>query len=423
MAVAERLSLGRLAEFRDLQTVILGLLAAFIAVDLIAKLAGFGLFVGPVKLLGGGLDVERLFGLVWDGIVVGLAIGLAGIGLSMTYSILSFANFAHGDYITSGAFAGWAVAWTVAGLTDGSVDAGIGYLLSVGYGDGPSAGDLGINVLGQPLAILLGLVVAILATVALVLLVDRIVFEPMRDQGGISLLIASIGVALALRYTVVFLFGPRKRGLTAGGEKLILGGANGQLVLVDSRGTLIQAQNGQDVGNAFFYKLPLPQLGDYSKEVISVTSAEVTLVVMAALLMYALHLMLQRTKLGKAMRAMADNEDLAKVTGIPARRVVLATWVIGGGMAGAAGYLIALERGTVGFNLGWLLLLLIFAAVILGGIGSIYGAMAGGVVIGLTQSVSLVWIPSSFATAAAFAIMILMLLVRPEGLFGGVTTA
>ena len=153
------------------------------------------------------------------------------------------------------------------------------------------------------------------------------------------------------------------------------------------------------------------------------TSNEVTLVAVAVVLMAGLHLMLQRTKLGTAMRAMADNEDLALVTGIPTERVIRATWVIGGGFTGAAGYLLALERGTLSFNLGWVLLLLIFAAVILGGIGSIYGAMAGGLIIGIVDSVSLIWIPSSFTTAAAFGIMILMLLFKPDGLFGGVTTA
>jgi len=123
------------------------------------------------------------------------------------------------------------------------------------------------------------------------------------------------------------------------------------------------------------------------------------------------------------MRATADNQDLARVTGIPTERVVRATWMVGGGLAGASGFLLALERGTLSFNLGWLLLLLIFAAVILGGIGSIYGAIVGGVLIGLTNSVSLVWIPSSLSTAAAFAIMIFVLLLKPDGLFGGVRTA
>lgn len=120
---------------------------------------------------------------------------------------------------------------------------------------------------------------------------------------------------------------------------------------------------------------------------------------------------------------MADNKDLALVTGIPTERVVRATWIIGGGLAGVAGYFVVLDRGVIGFNLGWFLLLLIFAAVILGGIGSIYGAIAGGLVIGITYNIVLIWIPSDFNEAAAFALMILVLLYRPDGIFKGVTTA
>jgi branched-chain amino acid transport system permease protein len=150
---------------------------------------------------------------------------------------------------------------------------------------------------------------------------------------------------------------------------------------------------------------------------------EISLSVAAIVLMLSVHFMLQRTKLGKAMRAMADNKDLAQVTGIPTERVIRATWAIGGGLAGVSGFLIVLEKGTLSFNLGWLLLLLIFAGVILGGIGSVYGAIGGGLIIGVVSRLSLVWIPSDFARAAAFLIMILVLLYRPEGLFGGVKTA
>lgn len=88
-----------------------------------------------------------------------------------------------------------------------------------------------------------------------------------------------------------------------------------------------------------------------------------------------------------------------------------------------AGYLMVLWTGTIDYQFGWLLLLLIFAAVILGGIGSIYGAILGGLIIGLSMNLSILWIPSAFSRAAAFGIMILILLFRPEGLFAGRTTA
>jgi len=319
---------------------------------------------------------------LWNGVVTGLVIGIAGIGLSMTYSILNFANFSHGDLVTTGAFTGWMAAFLVAGLGRLPLDE----LLLVGGRKGVNVRDLGISVTSTPVAVLVGLLAAAVGTIVVALLVDRVVFRPMRDQGSIPLLIASIGVALALRYLIVFVFQTGGRGLTAADR----------IPSFDVR-----------IGSG----------------AVNVDAHELTLVVSALVLMLGLHLLLRRTKLGKSMRAMADNQDLARVTGIPTERVIRYTWIIGGGLTGMSGFLVALERGTIAFNLGWALLLLIFAAVILGGIGSIYGAMIGGLVIGISSSLSLVWIPSQFATAAAFVVMILVLLLKPEGLFGGVTTA
>ncbi|MFB6108756.1 MAG: branched-chain amino acid ABC transporter permease [Haloplanus sp.] len=312
----------------------------------------------------------------------GLVIGLAGIGLSMTYSILNFANFSHGDYITSGAFAGWATTYAIAGF--GRAD--IGSLLLVGAGGSVLGGALGIGVTTTPLAVAAGVVVAGVSTVVLALLVDRFVYKPVRDESGITLLITSVGVAFALRYLIQFVFGSSVRGTTDAGA---------------------------------IPQVPLYFFDGY----VRVDAHDMTLLVVAAGLMLAVHVLLQRTKLGKAMRAMADNEDLARITGIPTERVVRSTWIIGGALTGVAGYVFVLWKGTLGFNDGWLLLLLIFAAVILGGIGSIYGAIVGGLVIGVTASLSVLWIPSAFARAAAFVVMIVILLVRPQGLFSGRSTA
>jgi len=169
--------------------------------------------------------------------------------------------------------------------------------------------------------------------------------------------------------------------------------------------------------------LPVGAGGTGSEVLVSLTLHGVALAIAASGLMLGVHLLLQRTKLGTAMRAMADNKPLARVTGIPTERVIRATWIVGGALTGIAGFLIVLERGTMSFTFGWLLLLFIFSAVILGGIGSIYGAMAGGIIIGLVDSMAIIWLPSSLTKAAAFAVLILVLIVRPDGLFGGVTTA
>lgn len=343
--------------------------AAVLLVDLLAQLARVELWV-----LGGELAFSQLVSYLWAGLILGLIIGLAGVGLSLTYSILNFANFAHGDYLTLGAFSGWSVAYVIAGL--GTID-----LASLILVDAPSS-NVGASVTNTPVAVVVGLVVAIVVTVALGLALDRAVYKPMRNSEGISLLIASIGVAFILRYLAALIFGTGRRGITAPSE--------------------------------------IPSMTVLG---VQVNAHQLTILVVALVAMMAIHLLLQRTKIGKAMRAMADNRDLARITGIPTERMITATWVLGSGLAGASGYMLVLARGTLGFNDGYLLLLLIFAAVILGGIGSVYGAIVGGLLIGITSRVALVWVPGEFGRPVAFGLMILFLLFRPSGLFGGVETA
>jgi branched-chain amino acid transport system permease protein len=372
---------GRIRGYADrLAVVLLALALGYLLVDLGAKLAGISVDPLGVHVLGGHVLVSSVFKYLFNGLILGLIIGLAGVGLSMTYSILSFANFAHGDYLTVGAFSGWAAAYVVALLTLG-LDEPFGeiFLLNV-----PSV----VSIATSPAAVVVGLIVSAAATVAVALLLDRLVYKPMRGRGGIPLLIASIGVALALRYTIAFVWSTDPRGLTAVGVESLPS-----------------------------YQLPVVD-GTYS-----INLHEITMIFAAVALMIGVHLMLQFSKLGKAMRAMADNKALAQVTGIPTERVIRATWIIGGGLAGMAGFLIILNRGILNFNFGWRLLLFIFSGVILGGIGSVYGAIGGGIIIGIASRLALIWIPSEFARVAAFSAMILVLLYRPAGLFGGVTTA
>ncbi len=332
-----------------------------------------------LKLISGTITGLTLALFLKDGIVIGLIIGLAGIGLSMTYSILNFANFAHGDYLTAGAFAGWVTTYLIAGF--GMIPAGDLFL--VGVSGGADAGSVSASAVTTPVAVLVGFVIAVLFGVALSLAIDRIVYRPMRGQNAIALLIASIGVALALRYVIAIVFGTSRTGVTGG--------------------TLPT------------YTVPVIDL--------IISAHELVLVIVVLSMMGGVHVLLQRTKLGKAMRAMADNPDLARVSGIPTEQVIRTTWMIGGGLTAAAGYLVVLETGTISFDYGWTLLLLIFAAVILGGIGSVYGAVLGGLTIGIASTMSLVWLPSEFTYATAFSVMIIILVIKPAGLFSGVTTA
>ena len=279
----------------------------------------------------------------------------------------------------------------------------------------------GISIVTSFWVVILGLISAAVITVAVSLAVDRLVYHPIRDAEGISLLIASIGVALTFRYLIAFFYGTSVRGITDPASKVGLFSVNGQIGVGVIRPNQQLAQlTSTDALPAF---LELTSTAGPSEVILSMTLHAVVLVVVASLLMLGVHLLLQQTKLGKAMRAMADNKSLAQVSGIPTERIIRMTWIIGGALTGMAGFLIVLNSGTTNFNFGWRLLLYIFASVILGGIGSIYGAIAGGLIIGLVNSIAIIWLPSGLTKVAAFAVLIIVLLVRPEGLFGGVTTA
>lgn len=355
----------------------------------------------------GALPLTRLLTFVWDGIIIGLALGLAGVGLSMTYSILGFANVSHGDAMTAGAFLGWSSVFLLVGYGDEA----FGQLLLLGVGGDLFASDLGISLFKRPWAVLFGIVATGALTAGLSLLIDRLVFKPLRDVGSLMVLVASVGVAFILRYLVVFFYKPTQRSVAVAPERAAIGLFDGVPVIAASREELVAGES--------ILEFPVG-VGRKTQFYLQVTSHEVLLIVTTILLMVGLHLLLQHTKLGKSMRAMADNEELARARGIPTERVINWTWIIGGSCTGIAGFLVVLERGTMSFQFGWLLLLLIFAAVILGGIGSIYGAIVGGIVIGLTTTLSLVWLPeATLARPVAFVIMILVLLVRPQGLFRG----
>lgn len=283
----------------------------------------------------------QLLQLVVNGIAVGCVIALAAVGLTLTYGILRLANFAHGDFLTLGAY------------------------LSL------FANSLGLNIW---LAIALG----IAGTIAAVLLSEKLLWAPMRDRRATSttLIIISIGLALFIRNGII----------------LIWGGGN---------------QN---------YDLPVAAAVDILG--IKIAYYRIIVVAMAVLAILGLHYLLQNTKIGKAMRAVADDIDLARVSGINVDQVVLWTWVIAGGLTALGGGMYGLIT-AVRPNMGWFLILPMFAAVILGGIGNPYGAIAGALVIGVVQEVSTLFLPTEYKLGVALVMMVLVLLIRPQGLFKG----
>ncbi len=274
-----------------------------------------------------------------NGIAVGSIIALAAVGLTLTYGILRLSNFAHGDFMTLGAYIA-----------------------------------LSANLRG--LNIWLSMILGGFGTVGGMLLSEKLLWSTMRDRRASSttLIIISIGLALFIRNGII----------------LIWGGASQSYDL--------------PVGDALtFWGLRIPQ-------------NQLLVVGLAAIAILALHYLLQYTKVGKAMRAVADDIDLARVSGIDVERVVLWTWIIAGTLTALGGCMYGLTTGLRP-NMGWFLILPMFASVTLGGIGNPYGAIAAALIIGISQEMSTPWLGSQYKLAVALSLMIVVLLIRPKGLF------
>ncbi len=291
--------------------------------------------------------------LVLQAVVQGVAVGsiyvLGASGLSLVYGVKKFANFAHGDMMTVGAY----VAFTV----------------NVVYSQN----------------IIEGVVFAALAVAALGILSELVIFRRLERRGEIAALIASVGLSLFLQNLMGFIF----------------------------------------FGGLQYFNVPQTTDIPLGLQGVGINPIKgIATIVAAIAVMVILHVVLKHTTLGKAMRACADDLDLARASGINTHHVILWTWGIAGALAGVAGVLLSLTS-YVSPTVGYSVLLFIFAAVILGGIGSPYGAMIGGFVIGVVQKLTNVLLGSlpiqngsAYEAAGAFVIMVLLLLLRPEGLMG-----
>jgi len=155
---------------------------------------------------------------------------------------------------------------------------------------------------------------------------------------------------------------------------------------------------------------------------LTIGSFQLIVVIIAFAVLTAVASMLKYTSLGRQMRALADNFDLAETTGIDTNRVVIYTWILSAGLAGLAGVLVVGSIGSLNPNTGFALLLPLFAAVVVGGIGNAYGALAGGLIIGLTQEWSTLPIPPQWKVAVSFIVLVAVLIFRPQGIFGSERT-
>jgi len=300
---------------------------------------------------------------VINGVVTGSLFALIALGYSMVYGIIELINFAHGDLFMLGSF----LALTLVG----------------------ALGLAGAGLLATVAGVVFLVFVCATFCAALNWSVDRLVYRPLRNAPKLAPLVSAIGVS--------FVF--QNIGLFWGAAPMEVFGGGGAPAANKDFPNILGNRNLAPGGLWFTVK---------DLVVLSVTVS----------LMVALHLFVKHTRLGKAMRATAQNRTAAQFMGIDVNRVIGATFVIGGALAGAASVLYSLHVNTIGYQMGYQNGLYAFTAAVLGGIGSIPGAVLGGLVIGLVRSLGSQYVGEKWVSALVFAILIVILVFRPTGLMG-----
>jgi branched-chain amino acid transport system permease protein len=296
---------------------------------------------------------------VLDGILTGSIISLGAIGLTMVMHMLRFANFAYAELLAIGAYAA---------LVFDKVVAAILPPLATAFAPLTLTGSLAV-----------ALVLAMVVTGISAVVIDWLVFRRIRAKADpLSMVFASFGVALIVRNLIVLIFGHHPQ----------------------------------------LYSQAIARAHLISADPLILIKPDQVFVLFAALaLMAAFHLILTRTTFGFALRAVAENPTLAQVAGVRLSRMIVAVWLIGGALSAAAGMFYALTN-QLNPVIGHVFLLPVFAATIVGGIGSVYGAVLGGFIVGIASGLALMLLPAGYAPAMPFLIILGVLLVRPNGLFG-----
>jgi branched-chain amino acid transport system permease protein len=315
-----------------------------------------------------GLDTWVRFTIT--GLILGGMYALIAIGYTLVYGILSMINFAHGEVMMLGAFGGFFVFEILNAIPT------------------PSASDPKLTFLNAfpiPSTILAFVVGMTVASTAGYLL-EKIAYRPLRSAPRLVPLISAIGASILLQNAAQLLFGPQRRNFT---NPILL-----------ERGT----------GWNFVI----------GKSTVIVTYTGVFSFVLSILLMIALYVLVQRTKLGRAMRAVAQDKKTAALMGIDVDAVISRTFIISGILAGAAGVMWGIHQGIVFYFIGFLPGIKAFTAAVLGGIGNIPGAMIGGMFLGILESIgpAALGIDFQLKDVIAFSILVLVLIFRPSGILG-----
>ncbi len=294
-----------------------------------------------------------------DGVLTGSYLSLGAIGLTLVMHILRFANFSHAELLSLGAYAALVCDALVAALAP---------VFAVKLGG-----------LSLTWALVAAILVSMVLTGASAVLIDRLVFKRVREKGAeLSMVFASFGMALVIRNLIGLVFG-----------------LSPQLYSKDIAFAVVLSRD------------PL----------ILVKPDQVFVLIAALALMCLLHLILSRTTFGYSLRAVAENPSLAQVNGVNLARTVMAVWLIGGALAAVAGVFYGLSHQIIPV-MGRDLVLPIFAATIVGGIGSVYGAVLGGFIVGIAGNLALVVLPAGYTPSVPFLLILAVLMIRPHGLFG-----
>jgi len=321
------------------------------------------------------LDWPQLQGLIVTGLSQGAMYGLIALGYSMVYGVLGFINFAHGEVFMVAAFTGF--------IMSTKFD-------EAGWWEG------GVFIPAMLLTVIVATIVATLVAVV----TERVAYRPLRGSPRLIPLITSIGVSFFLQNAVILLFGPGAKGYAPFPDWLD-----------KKRVNLFQI--GESDGG-------LPQY------LISIENKKLLVIVVAAISMAGLWYFVERTKTGKAMRAVAEDKEIASLMGIDVNKTIVTTFAIGGAMAGIAGILWGILFKSVIATTGFLPGIKAFTAAVVGGVGNLGGAMAGGVSLGGAEALAPLMLleplgvegPSQLRDAVVFTLLILVLLVKPTGLFG-----
>lgn len=308
-----------------------------------------------------------------NGISLGAIYSLIALGYTMVYGVLKLINFAHGDVYMVGAFVGYYIA--------NGLGARGAHALGQGADGFIARGLIGSGTM-EP-SLVTALVVMLLAMAicaALGVIIERFAYRPVRKYSRLTALITAIGVSLLLENGGQVVFGAEPKFFPE----------------------LFRKRNIDLVGGA------------------SINSADIMVLVIAIGLMIGLQLVVFRTKTGRAMRAVSFNLQSAKLMGINTDRIIMFTFALGSALAAAAGVLVAIRIPRIDPLMGILVGLKAFVAAVLGGIGNIPGAVLGGLLIGITETMVVGYLSPTYKDAVAFAILILILLFRPSGLLGSV---